>query len=112
MHFWSLLAVGAGIASGLLYFGASFGTPLGLLLSNVALLPLFLAGLGIGAIGAGIAALAGAIVVGSQFGFYGGGTYFAFHGLPVLILQSKSHKPRSFFASHSSAVGGIGLSLE
>lgn len=86
MPFWSLLAVGAGIASGLLYFGASFGTPLGLLLSNVALLPLFLAGLGIGAIGAGIAALAGAIVVGSQFGFYGGGTYLAFHGLPVLIL--------------------------
>ncbi|MDP6707737.1 MAG: DUF2232 domain-containing protein [Alphaproteobacteria bacterium] len=83
---WMLLAAAAGGASALINLGTSLGSPLALMLSHLTHLPLFLAGLGIGATGAVFAGGAGTLIVGLIAGPYAGFVFFTFDAVPVAIL--------------------------
>jgi hypothetical protein len=95
------LALVAGAASGLLMVGTSSGQPLALLLSHFTLLPLFLAGLGIGTVGALAAGGTGALTVGILAGPLPALVYGALNALPVLILVRQAQ------LSRAASVGGL-----
>lgn len=83
---WILLAVAAGAASGLLNVGAAVGSASALLLSHFTLLPLFLAGLGIGLAGVALASAVGLVVVGILAGPLSACVYAGVNAVPVTIL--------------------------
>lgn len=83
---WWLLSAGAGIASALM-FGATPAGPLGaMLLSVLAAVPLFMAGLALGTLAGSVAAavgIAGAVVL---HGMVGGINFAVSFGVPTVIL--------------------------
>ena len=87
---YNLIAIAAGLASGLLQAALTLPSAGGLLLAYIAPLPLFLAGLGLGLQGAVIAVLvAGALSVpfaGPAFA----ATQALVYGLPVIILSRQA----------------------
>ncbi len=95
MSRYILIAISAGLVSGLLQAALSLPAAGGLLLAYVSPLPLFLAGLGLGVRGAAIAVLvAGALsvaVAGPAFA----ATQALVYGLPVIILSRQALLSRS-----------------
>lgn len=83
---WILLALAAGAASGLLNVGAALGSTSALLLSHFTLLPLFMAGLGIGLAGALLAGAAGLVVIGVAAGPLSACIYAGVNALPATVL--------------------------
>jgi hypothetical protein len=81
-----LLAALAGSASALINLGTSLGSPTALMLSHFTHLPLFVAGLGIGAAGAVLAGSVGVVIVGLVAGPYAAAVFLAFDAVPVVIL--------------------------
>jgi len=86
MAMWILLAVAAGAASGLLNAGAAVGSTSALLLSHFTLLPLFMAGLGIGLAGALLASAVGLLVIGIVAGPLSAFVYAGVNALPATML--------------------------
>ncbi len=85
-----LMALAAGIASGLIFLAPASGSMLGLLLANFTHLPLFLAGLGLGAVGVTIAALAGAAVTTALADLTGVTPYVLGFALPAVIIARQA----------------------
>lgn len=81
-----ILAVAAGIASSLIYLAPASGSVLGLFIANLTHLPLFLAGLGLGALGATIAAFTGAAVTTAFANVSGMLPYALGFALPVAVV--------------------------
>jgi len=87
MQYYLLIGLGAGLASAVLFASATIGPlPTRLLLYVLAPLPMFLAGLGWGAVSAIIAAVTGAFLVGAAANAIAGLAFFISQGLPVAIL--------------------------
>ncbi len=84
------MAVAAGVASGLIFLAPASGSMLGLLLANLTHLPLFLAGLGLGAVGVAIAALTGAAVTSALADLTSVLPYVLGFALPVAILARQA----------------------
>lgn len=87
MYSYLLTGVIAGIASSVLYISGTMSTPLSMFLYFLAPLPLFITGLGWGAISAAAGALAGVIVCTIMAGIPGGAIFFATTGLMPIILS-------------------------
>ncbi len=85
-----LMAVAAGVASSLIFLAPASGSMLGLLLANLTHLPLFLAGLGLGAVGVAIAALTGAAVTTALADLTGVLPYVLGFALPVAIIARQA----------------------
>jgi hypothetical protein len=82
-----LVGLAAGIASALLFASASAGGLAGrMLLFFLAPLPTYLAGLGWGAVAAGIAAVISALGAATFLGAKTGAVYLLGHGLPAVVL--------------------------
>ena len=91
-----LLAIVAGLASGLLNLSAAVASPLSVMLYSLTHLPLFLAGLGLGVSSASIATVAGMLSVGAVVGasgidplsdfLLGAASFLALNGLPAMLL--------------------------
>jgi hypothetical protein len=90
MSRYVLIAISAGLVSGLLQAALALPAAGGLLLAYIAPLPLFLAGFGLGARGAGIAVLVAGI---SSLPFAGpafAATQALVYGLPVIVLSRQA----------------------
>lgn len=87
MPLFLLIGLGGGIASAVLFASAAAGGATGRLVLYVLVpLPCFLAGLGWGSAAAGLAAGAGAAVVGGVLGFKAAVLFLLSQGLPVAIV--------------------------
>ncbi len=95
MAIWMLLAATAGGASALINLGTGLGSPLALVLSHLTHLPLFLAGLGIGATGAIFAGGVGTLIVALVAGPYAALIFLAFDAVPVAVLCRQALLSRS-----------------
>jgi len=83
---WLPLALAAGAASGLLNASGTVGAPLGLMLSHLTLLPLFLSGLGLGVVAALVSGAVGIGVVAVAAGLGPALVYGGLDAVPVLVL--------------------------
>jgi len=82
----SLLAAAAGLLGGGLLLATLYGGPGALILGYLAPLPLFLAGLSLGATGAIIAGVVAAVLAGFAVGPVAAALYFVSFGLPAILL--------------------------
>lgn len=87
MYSYLITGIIAGITSSVLYLSGTFGGSMSLLLYFLAPLPLFIAGLGWGAVSAIAGAVAGIIVCMAVAGIPGGLVYFASIGLIPIVLS-------------------------
>jgi hypothetical protein len=81
-----LIGAGAGLISAILFASAATGTPIALLLFYLTALPLFLGGLGWGAVTAMIAGLAGTVALGLVLGGLAAASYAISIAAPVAAL--------------------------
>jgi len=95
MYSYLLTGIIAGIASSVLYISGTLGTPVSIFLYFLAPLPLFITGLGWGAISAAVGAVAGVIVCIFFSGLTGGGVYFLSIGLIPIVLSHYTLMSRS-----------------
>jgi hypothetical protein len=77
------IALGVGAVSALLYLSVLMGTPGALILAYLSMLPIFLVGLGLNALAAGLAALAGAVITALVGGLLAGAMYAALNAAPA-----------------------------
>lgn len=82
----TLIGIGAGLVSAVLFASAAGGTVLSLILFYLAALPGFLAGFGWGLSAAIIASVGGTVFVGLVLGIEAAGAYAATLSLPVIFL--------------------------
>ena len=98
MNNWLIIGLLAGIAADVLYFSASAGNFIGMMLASLASFPLFVAGLGWGAaaaaVGAGVLLVGYALLLGPASG---AGAALAIGAGPVLVswlaLQNRIKDP-------------------
>lgn len=90
-----LIAIAAGAVSGVLHLTLSLGSLGGLILGYLAILPLFLAGLSLGAQAALIAGLAGGVIALFVGGLSFAGLYLGFYALPVAFLCRQALQSRT-----------------
>ncbi|HTV89459.1 MAG TPA: DUF2232 domain-containing protein [Stellaceae bacterium] len=84
------IAVGCGGLAACLYVAARLGTPGALVLVYMTQLPLFVAGLWLGAGAAAIAGLTGALVLLTSGDLVGAGIFVGLNALPVALLVSRA----------------------
>jgi hypothetical protein len=77
------IALGVGAVSALLYLSVLMGTPGALILAYLSMLPIFLIGLGLNALAAGLAAIAGAVITAAVGGLLAGAMYAAMNAAPA-----------------------------
>jgi len=89
------IAIGGGAASAILYLATSLGGPAGMVVAYLALLPLFAAGLALGATGGLIAAGSATLVVAAAGSWSFGLAFALIYALPaaVLIRQALRRAP-------------------
>ena len=80
------IAILAGIVSGVVFIAPMYESVLGMLFVNFTHLPLFLAGLGLGPVAVGVAALTGTVVVGAMHGLGPLLSFLAVIALPTALV--------------------------
>jgi len=108
MYSYLFTGIIAGIASSILYISGTLGTSLALFLYFLAPLPLFITGLGWGAISAAVGAISGVIVSILLSGFSGGLVYFISIGLIPIIISYYALMSRSIEADGHKQPSGTG----
>lgn len=106
-----IIGIGAGLVSAVLFASTLTGSVLAMALFYIMPLPVFLAGLGWGALSALIAALTGAALVSVLLMPLGGLGYFVAIGLPTavlcyLALLSREAEPETGTETEAPAAGG------
>ena len=81
-----LTGLAAGVVSGIVFVLPAYGSLLGVLLINFTLLPLFLAGLSMGAVTAAVAAVSGAVVVVAAIGVGVAVPFVIAYAVPAVAL--------------------------
>lgn len=111
MNNWIIIGVIAGLAAGLLYAGGSTGNVTGVLLVYLASFPLFIAGLGWGAMTAALGAVV--MIVGHLLGFgWKAGFYAALSaGIAPVVLShlALQNRPASTTPSNEGEVADTGV---
>src|ERR1700761_9404056 len=82
-----LIALAAGLASALMFASITSGALISLLLINIAPLPLMVAGLGWGPLGAAIGSVVATVVIGCVFGLPYGVAFVLTNALPACWLS-------------------------
>jgi hypothetical protein len=111
MNNWLIIGLLAGIAAGVLYFSASAGNFIGMMLASLASFPLFVAGLGWGAaaaaVGAGVLLVGYALLLGPASG---AGAALAIGAGPVLVSWlALQNRPAAATPSAEGEVADAGI---
>ena len=77
------IALGVGAVSALLYSSVLMGTPGALILAYLSMLPIFMLGLGLNALAAGLAAVAGGVITAALGGLLAGVLFAALNAVPA-----------------------------
>ncbi len=77
------IALGVGAVSALLYLSVLMGTPGALILAYLSMLPIFMVGLGLSAVAAGLAAISGAVITTAVGGLLAGTMFAAMNAAPA-----------------------------
>ena len=91
----ALIALGGGGVSAMVSVAGATASPVGLLLALMAPLPLFLVGLGGGAVAVTIACAGGLLIVGFMGGFLAAAQYCVIHALPTWLVTRRSLRQRT-----------------
>jgi hypothetical protein len=91
----TLIALGGGGVSAVVSAAAASATPSALLFVHLAPLPLFLVGLGGGAMAATIAGIGGLLIAGFLGGFLAAAVYAVIHALPAWLVTRQSLRQRT-----------------
>lgn len=97
----SVIALGAGVLSALIYRAIFTGALGGLILGYLVGVPLFAVGLSLGVVAAGLAAIAATVLVGLFATALGGGLFAVIYGAPVILLV------RQALLSRTGPDGGV-----
>ncbi|MEE9140949.1 MAG: DUF2232 domain-containing protein [Alphaproteobacteria bacterium] len=97
----TLAILGAGLLSGLMYLSALTGLPGAVILFNLAQLPLFLAGLGLGATASAFSAIAGTVAAGLIGGSLAAVIYALVNAAPAVLVTRRA------LLSKATADGGL-----
>lgn len=89
-----LIAVGAGVASALIFSLLLTGSPMAIIVTPFTMLPIFLIGLSGGTVQALFAAATATILIGGLGGVMGAATYAAAEAIPALALSSQAIRQR------------------